>query len=150
MSPRFYKHAAMVLAGALGAVLILCGAATLEPHMGGDGTMRGIPDQWASHTWDNGERQAAYDTRGNDCDIAIDKAGLDGNGAVVDLTLVCGSETPTVTGRSGGDLDEPHTFATESADFGMGMAGWDYCDVSFEYGSEEGAEDLIAFIWCMR
>ena len=138
MSRRFYKCATIGMASFIGVlailyvVVILMPAASVnnQPH-----TLENVPEEWAFHTWEDGQDEATYDSNTHDCTLNVHK-GTSEHHIVVNMSLVCDREDGSTSGVSrAGHIDASHTFVTEPADFDFVYAATK-CNLSFWYGSD--------------
>lgn len=157
MSRRFYKYATIGMASFIGVAVMLYVVIMLvpfltasvnnQPHM-----LENVPDEWAVHTWDNGQDEATYNSYTHDCTLNVHK-GMSEHHIAVNMSLVCDREDGSTSSVSrSGDLDMAHMFVTEPADFDFVYAATE-CYLSFWYGSDSrlvGADNMDASFHCMR
>lgn len=159
MSPHFYKYTTIGLAGFIVVVAIfytmafvvpfLYSSVNNQPH-----ALEGIPEQWAVHTWSDGQEEAHYNALATDCTLNISKTGTAKDKIVFVTSLVCehedGSTHHVTRGENLGN--EERSFRTEPADFEFTMPV-ETCGVSFWYAVDwhlVGAEDIDSDIRCTR
>lgn len=114
--------------------------------------LEGVPDQWAVHTWDNGQQEAKYYSSAADCTLDVVKEG--GGNVTLHILLACeGAEEGSSRAVHRRDIPGGgrRTFITEPADFEFHHPGADGCSISIDYGShwrQEGLEEIHASVSC--
>ncbi len=157
MARNRWKYSTIGLGILLGAGAVFYLAVIAAPHLTAStnnqpSALEGVPDQWAVHTWDNGQQVAKYYSSAADCTLDVVKEG--GGNVTLHILLTCeGAEegdyrTVHRSDNSGGGQ---HTFITEPADFEFYHLGADGCSISINYGSDwrhGGLEDIRASVHC--
>ena len=117
--------------------------------------LEGVPDEWAVHTWSNGQEEAMYNSQAEDCTLIVSKTSTPEHQVMVNMSLICNRENGSSHHVSRSDnLDgDEHTFIIEPADFDFVVPVAEECGLSFGYGSDwryENVEDIHAAFHCER
>lgn len=159
MAHNRWKYATVGLGSLVGAGIIFYMVVFVIPFLTAStnnqpNTLEGIPDEWAAHTWANGQQEATYGSRVADCSLSIAKGGSPDHPVNLTVSLSCDGDEDGSThsvSRSDNAGGGEHMFITEPAGFEFDQPEADSCHMSFNYGSfrwEEGVEEIKIHISC--
>lgn len=123
MARNRWKYSTMGLGVLLGAGAVFYLAVIVAPYLTAStnnrpNVLEGVPDQWAVHTWDNGQQEAKYGSSAADCTLDVVKEG--GGNVTLHILLACeGAEEGSSHAVHRSDIPGggQRTFITEPADF---------------------------------
>ena len=94
MARNRWKYSTMGLGVLLGAGAVFYLAVIVAPYLTAStnnrpNVLEGVPDQWAVHTWDNGQQEAKYYSSAADCTLDMVKEGDNGGQTTLKILLTC-------------------------------------------------------------